>query len=132
MRDSERKSRPFARQLRSRLTDAELILWSRLRRGVFPGHRFRRQHPIGPFIADFACLREKLVIEVDGATHGSDAEREYDRRRDLYLAKLGWRVLRVWNYDVYKNLTEVLDMIARRLPPPPPAAAPPPQAGEES
>ena len=126
MRRGERRSRPFAKYLRRRMTDAEVILWSRLRRETVHGKRFRRQHPIGPYIGDFVCVPAWLVVEVDGATHSSDAEQTHDRRRDAYLRDRGWRVFRVTNDDVYKNLDAVLEGIARQIPPPPPSAAPPP------
>ncbi len=99
------------------MTDAELILWSRLRRKSFDGHsRFRRQHPIGPYIADFACVAAWLVIEVDGDTHGSAEEVAHDRRRDAFLKERGWRVFRVGNHDIYENLDGVLEGIWRALP----------------
>jgi very-short-patch-repair endonuclease len=113
------------------MTNAEVILWSRLRRDLVFGHRFRRQHPIGPYVADFACVPARLIIEIDGPTHLRSGGLSHDRRRDRYLQSRGWRILRIWNDDVYKNLNAVLDEIARLVPPPPPAAAPPPQAGEE-
>ncbi len=126
LRSEERRSRQLANSLRSKMPDAEVILWSRLRRDGLPGMRFRRQHPIGPYIADFACPLSKLVIEVDGGTHSTDVEIAHDRRRDTYMRAKGWRVFRVTNEDVYKHLNEVLDGIVRFVPPPPPAAAPPP------
>ncbi|MBS0275259.1 MAG: endonuclease domain-containing protein [Proteobacteria bacterium] len=114
---SGRKVVKHARELRKRMTHAEVILWSRLRPLVWPFHRFRRQHPIGPYIADFACPLSRLVVEVDGATHGSDVERAYDRKRDGYMRLHGWQVVRVTNEDVYKYLNETLDLIARQAPP---------------
>src|SRR5688500_5527669 len=108
------------------MTDAEVILWSHLRRGTLPLPRFRRQHPIGPYVADFACIAARLVLEVDGATHWSAAEIAHDRRREDYLRGRNWRVLRVMNTDVYENLDGVLSAIAAEIPPPPPSAAPPP------
>ncbi len=96
--------------LRRRLTDAETILWSRLRRDAH-GLRFRRQHPVGPFIADFACVSARVIVEVDGGTHATDAERAYDARRDAFLCSQGWRVLRVANVDVYERLDAVLEFI---------------------
>ena len=131
MRDKEKRTRGLSKQLRRRMTNAEVILWSRLRRDRLFGHRFRRQHPVGPYIADFACVPARLIIEIDGVTHSSAVERRHDRKRDRYMQSRGWRILRVWNDDVYKNLNSVLDEIARLVPPPPPSAAPPPQAGEE-
>jgi len=105
-----------ARTLRQRLTRAETILWSRLRQGI-GGIRFRRQHPIGPYIADFACIRARLVIEVDGATHNSDAERRHDARRDAFLRSRSWQIVRVTNDDVYRSLDAVLDLIYQRSQP---------------
>lgn len=109
-----------ARALRRKLTDAERILWSRLK-GKQLGWQFRIQHPVGPYIADFACVRLKLIVELDGATHGSADERAHDMRRTQYLEDLGWGVVRYWNDEVYRNLDGVLDGISARLPPPPPA-----------
>jgi very-short-patch-repair endonuclease len=92
--------------------------------------RFRRQHPVGPFIADFACISQRLVVEVDGGTHCTEAERAYDGRRETYLRSRGWRILRVTNWDVYHHLNEVMETIGRYVPPPPRArserSAPPP------
>jgi very-short-patch-repair endonuclease len=105
-----RKTLSRARALRRRLTGAETILWSRLRRDV-QGLRFRRQHPIGPYIADFACVPARLVVEVDGATHSTQAELSYDARRDHFLRAEGWYVLRLLNSDVYAALDDVLDNI---------------------
>jgi very-short-patch-repair endonuclease len=75
------------------------------------GCRFRRQHPIGPYIADFACLSLRLVIEVDGATHGSVVELAHDARRDAYLRRRDFVVLRFWNHEIYENLDGVLNRI---------------------
>ncbi|HLY04129.1 MAG TPA: endonuclease domain-containing protein [Rhizomicrobium sp.] len=98
-----------ARALRRRLTKAETILWSRLRGGI-GGMRFRRQHPIGPYIADFACIRARLVLELDGATHGTD-EQAHDARREAYLRSQHWRIVRIRNELVYDSLERVLDVI---------------------
>jgi very-short-patch-repair endonuclease len=112
-RADERKSHVYAKQLRRNLTHAEVILWQCLRRNSIEGLRFRRQHPIGPYVADFACLPVKLVVEVDGATHGSDAQLAYDARRRGFMQRYGWREIRVSNHDVYKNLSNVLEYIWR-------------------
>jgi very-short-patch-repair endonuclease len=131
MREREEKTRFFARQLRKRMTKAEVILWVHLRR--IPDAHFRKQHPIGQYIADFACVSAKLVVEVDGATHGSEEERDYDRTRDAYMHELGWTVIRVTNTDVYCNLDGVLRRVWAGVPLPSRAtrAPPPPQAGED-
>ncbi len=112
MRERETRSRPLARALRRRMTDAETILWSRLRRGQLSGWKFRRQHPIGPYVADFACVEGKLVVEVDGATHSSHREIAHDLRRTVVLKSKGFDVFRAWNIDIYENLEGVLDGIA--------------------
>jgi very-short-patch-repair endonuclease len=126
MRDPERRTIKRAKDLRRRMTDAEVILWSRLRGHVFNGFRFRRQHAIGPYIADFACVLSRLVVEVDGNTHSTDAELDHDRRRDAYLRSRGWYMFRVTNEDVYKRLDSVLEGICLHMPPPRPAGGPPP------
>lgn len=109
------RTRQFARAMRGTLTDAETIVWSRLQGRRLGGWRFRRQHPVGPFIADFACTRARLIVEIDGATHSSNSERGYDAERTRYLEAQGWSVLRVWNSDVYDNLTGVMNTILMRL-----------------
>ncbi|MBL8550490.1 MAG: endonuclease domain-containing protein [Hyphomonadaceae bacterium] len=115
------------------MTRAEILLWTILRRGQLAGARFRRQHPIGPYIADFACISAKLVIELDGATHWSREQQAYDARRTKYLGRRGWRVVRFLNNDVFAHSDGVWDTIAANLPPSSRAAraTPPPQAGEE-
>jgi very-short-patch-repair endonuclease len=80
------------------------------------GYKFRRQHPIGPYIADFAHVRGRLVIEVDGTTHWSAGDIARDKRRDAYLASQGWMVVRFPNDDVYRDVSRVVEEIARRLP----------------
>jgi very-short-patch-repair endonuclease len=108
-----------ARRLRKRPTDAELKLWSALRHRQIEGYRFRRQVPIGDFVADFACLSEKLIIEVDGGQH--DTDRVMDDARTAWLELRGYRVIRFWNNDVLGNLEGVVRMILAALqkhPPP--------------
>jgi very-short-patch-repair endonuclease len=103
-----------ARRLRKAMTRAEIRLWKLLREEAL-GWKFRRQHPVGSYIADFACLPACLIVEVDGATHGSDDEVAYDRRRTAALEALGWRVVRVWNGDVLSNADGVLRLIREAL-----------------
>jgi very-short-patch-repair endonuclease len=97
-----------ARELRTTMTDAERRLWGCLRNRRFVGFKFRRQHPLGPFFADFACVEHRLVIEADGGQH---AESETDPRRTAWLEKHGWRVLRFWNSDILKNTDDVQEAI---------------------
>jgi very-short-patch-repair endonuclease len=116
----------FARQLRSTPTDAEIRLWSRLRRKQLDGFRFRRQHPIGPYIVDFFCPEAKLVVEVDGGQH--NAEEAKDEKRTCWLEERGYRVIRFWNNDVLSNTDGVVLAVLEELrgcyPP-----FPPPQGG---
>ncbi|WP_421785650.1 endonuclease domain-containing protein [Hyphobacterium sp.] len=126
MRQSEGKSRRFAKRLRQRMTNAETMLWSRLRRGCLQGFKFRRQHPVGPYIADFACIELRMIVEIDGATHATPRELAYDARRTRFLESMGWFVYRATNPDIYENLDGVLDGIAALLPPPPLRGPPPP------
>jgi len=100
------------------MTDAERLLWQALREKQLNGHRFRRQHPIGKYIADFACAERKLVIELDGGQHQDQLV--YDEQRTAFLQENGWQVLRFWNNDVMNNLEGVLSTIVgnlERLPP---------------
>ena len=102
-----------ARALRRDHTDAEGLLWSRLRDKQIDGHKFRRQQPIGPYIADFACMTEKLLIELDGGGHAE--QKTKDRRREEYLRRSGYRVLRFWNTEVFENLSGVLEKVREAL-----------------
>ena len=102
----------IARHLRRNATDVERVLWRELRE-KFPGQRFRRQHPIGQHIADFACPEMKLAVELDGGQHA--ARSEADDARTEYLAAHGYRVIRFWNNDVLENLQGVLESIGKEL-----------------
>lgn len=102
-----------ARSLRSDMTLAERQLWNALRGKQLHGYRFRRQHPIGPYIADFACIEKSLVIELDGGQHQDQVE--YDERRTAFLQLQGWQVLRFWNNDVLNNLEGVLASVVDAL-----------------
>ena len=104
-----------ARQLRSAMTSAEVILWQNLRRRQLGDFRFRRQVPVGPYIADFACIERNLIVEVDGATHSEPDELAHDARRTAFLEAEGWQVCRIWNTEVYENLAGVLEMIRAKL-----------------
>jgi len=95
------------------------MLWQTLRQKQVNGHRFRRQHPVGQYIVDFACIERKLVIELDGGQH--QERREYDEQRTGFLNERGWRVLRFWNNDVIENLDGVLTEIANALKSAPPS-----------
>ena len=103
----------FAHELRANPTPAEVRLWSVLRKRQRAGARFRRQHPIGPFVVDFCAPRLKLIIEVDGGQH-VDLQ-EYDQRRTAYLVAKGYRVLRFWNNQVMDDLNAVVIAIENNI-----------------
>jgi len=103
-----------ARKLRLNMTDAERKLWSKLR-GAQVGHSFRRQHPIGNYIADFWCADARLVVEVDGGQHGFGANAARDAGRTLALEAQGIKVIRFWNNDVLKNIEGVWDVTVREV-----------------
>ena len=101
-----------ARQLRRDQTDAEQRLWARLRDRQLYGAKFRRQHPIGPFVADFCCAQRKLVVELDGGQHAEEAAS--DEKRSRFSEVQGYRVLRFWNHDV-QNTKALVERIAEAL-----------------
>ena len=103
---------PKAKALRRDMTAAEKKLWSHLRNRQLSDAVFRKQVPIGPYIADFCCLKAHLVIEVDGGQHD---ESKSDAARDAWLAGNRYRVLRIWNNDVIGNIEGVLHVIAAAL-----------------
>ena len=102
-----------ARVLRQRSTDAETALWLALRDRRLAEHKFRRQHPIGSYIVDFVCISAKLVVEVDGGQHATQAKA--DGARTAYLNEKGFEVIRFWNNEVFENLEGVLETILQRL-----------------
>lgn len=106
------RQRRHAKRLRTDQTEAEQKLWSALRAHRLLELSFRRQHPIGPFIADFACVPVKIVVELDGGQHYSEPGHVRDARRDAALSERGFLVLRFSNLDVLQNLDGVLDVIA--------------------
>jgi len=119
-----------ARQLRSTSTDAERLLWSKLRDRRLAGYKFRRQHPVGPFFADFACIECMLVVELDGGQHYEDGGVRRDATRTVVLTEHGFDVLRFSNRDVFAETDSVLQVIRERLLGSHPHPGPPPQAGE--
>jgi very-short-patch-repair endonuclease len=99
-RTSSRETVVYARDLRRDQTPAEQALWQLLRNRGIDGHKFRRQHPIGPFIADFFCAEAALVIEVDGPIHDRAEQRQRDALRNAALGDHGLRLLRLRNNEV--------------------------------
>ena len=99
--------------MRQAPTDAENLMWGRLRARRLNGHKFRRQMPIDRYIVDFACFESKLVVELDGGQHHEQSA--YDESRTLLINNAGYRVLRFWNNDVFENLEGVLSTILEYL-----------------
>jgi very-short-patch-repair endonuclease len=106
----------LAQKLRDDSTDAERLLWSRVRRHALFGHKFRRQVPIGNYIVDFVCFSSKVIVELDGGQHANNAG---DRVRDTWLQGAGFRVLRFWNTDVLANIDGVIEVVLKHLSPSP-------------
>ena len=107
------RPKKYARDLRQSQTDAERKLWWRLRDRRLTQFKFRRQHPIGPFITDFCCTEAKLVVEIDGGQH--TLQRRTDALRTDFLEAQGYRVLRFWDNEILTNIDGVLQRIALAL-----------------
>ena len=105
--------RKRARELRMKTTGAEDLLWRNLRNRRLKGLKFRRQHPVVRFIADFYCHEKKVVVEVDGGIHQLDENRKYDEGRTAELESFGIKVIRFANEDVFQNIDRVLEEIER-------------------
>ncbi|MCH8509111.1 MAG: DUF559 domain-containing protein, partial [Phycisphaerales bacterium] len=105
-------AKSHARSLRRDLTPPERLLWPKIKRNQVKGLRFRKQHPMGPFIADFYCHEVRLVVEIDGPTHAGE-RRLHDARRDEWMRARGVRVLRIPAAEVFNNLHGVLITISR-------------------
>jgi very-short-patch-repair endonuclease len=116
-----------AKSLRTNQTEAEARLWYHLRAHRFMGLKFKRQKPVGRYIADFVCCERRLIIELDGGQHSEQVT--YDQRRDAWLRSRGYTVLRFWNNDVMQQLEGVLEQI-RCAVGPSPLAPLPQEAGE--
>ncbi len=101
-----------ARRLRQGGNIAEARLWNELKDRQLGGHKFVRQLPIGPYTANFACRRARLIVEIDGSQH---VDNDRDRLRDDFLLSEGWSVLRMWNVDVLKDLASVCETILAAL-----------------
>jgi very-short-patch-repair endonuclease len=101
--------------LRRTLTQGERALWQLLRKRQVAGHRFRRQVPIGPFIADFACLERRVIIEVDGSVHDDAERRRRDFARDRWIAAQRFKILRLADGEILENPEEALERIRKFL-----------------
>ena len=104
-----------AKNLRSDMTIFERKLWTRLRAKRFMNAKFKRQVPIGLYIADFVCKDKKLIIELDGSGHLEASQHEHDVNRDSYLKSQGYEILRFYNNDIENNLEEVLEIIRQKI-----------------
>ncbi len=113
IRNTSKELQSAAQHLRKNPTEAEAVLWQALRAEKLDGFKFRRQHPIGRFIADFYCSQCKLIIEVDGDIH--DEQKEQDAARTAEIEKFGVRVIRFSNDEVLENLTAVIEKIRQAL-----------------
>jgi len=100
----------LARHLRQCDVPAEQLLWRELRGGKL-GFKFRRQHPIGPYFADFACCERMVIVELDGDTHVGSLPEAHDEKRTTYLESAGWKIVRFWNSEVHDDVDAVVDMI---------------------
>ena len=111
MKPYNKNLKQTSRELRKNMTDAEYLLWSRVRRKQIKGVQFYRQKPLGNYIVDFYCPAANLVVEVDGGQHYTEEGKAKDKRRDDDLAGLGLKVLRFSNSDVLKEIDAVLQVI---------------------
>ena len=127
---AERQNTNIAKTLRKRLTDAERKLWKHLRAKQMDGCKFRRQEPIGKYIADFVCHEKLIVVEADGGQHSLN--KTADNEREQWLKGQGYRVLRFWNNEVLMNITGVLEVIRESCLKSPSPLSPPVKGGERS
>ena len=110
-RQTERRHRGFAKSMRRNPTESERHMWLILKDRRLADYKFRRQIPIGPYIADFVCYSARLIIELDGNQHADD----HDTSRDAWLASKGFTILRVWNNQIADDRDAVLDAVWNRL-----------------
>lgn len=104
-----------ANALRKEMTEAEQALWSKIRKRQILGYKFRRQHPINQFIADFYCHEKRLVLEVDGGYHSEAFQAEHDEQRTYELEKLGIKVVRFGNEEIMMDMEGVIEKIREFL-----------------
>ena len=104
-----------AAELRRNMTDAESLVWAKLRNRQVCNQKFRRQHPINNFIADFYCHQKRLVVEIDGGIHSIPEQHERDQGRTYMMNQLDLEVLRFTNDEVYDNIDGVIETIRRTI-----------------
>jgi len=105
----------LSQQLRSNMTDAEKLLWSKVRRNQLKGYQFYRQRIIGNYIVDFYCPRANLIIELDGGQHYTEERVNKDKNRDAYMKQEGYKVLRFSDKEVFENLHGIMERIYEHL-----------------
>jgi very-short-patch-repair endonuclease len=105
--------RSNAKRMRREPTEAEKLFWWELRDRRLEGHKFKRQYLVGGYIADFVCIERKLIVELDGGQHAEATE--YDEKRSAVLQSLGFRVLRIWNAEIFTNMEGVIDAVLAEL-----------------
>ena len=116
---NQEETKKRRQELRKNSTNAERLLWSKLKNKQMGGYKFSRQYGIGYYIADFYCPALKLVIEVDGGQHYSEEGMMHDKQREEFLKGMAIRLIRFNNLDVLKNIEGVFESIQRELPPTP-------------
>ncbi len=108
----------LAKVLRKSQTDAETVIWQKLRSSQLNGCKFKRQQPLGRYIVDFVCFDKKLIVEIDGGHHAT--QRDKDLQREQWLQNEGFEVVRFWNNDIFENIEGVLETIMKKLSTPSP------------
>jgi adenine-specific DNA-methyltransferase len=111
----KKQNTDFAKELRRNQTNAEAVLWNRLRSSQVNGVKFRRQQPIKNYIVDFVTFEKRLIVELDGSQHDEASMKEKDTKRTAFLESQGFRVIRFWDNDVLSNIDGVLEKIAEVL-----------------
>ena len=109
----------LARNLRKNTTIQERRLWNLLKNRQFHNLKFKRQQPIGDYIVDFICKEAKIIIEVDGGQHNESENIKYDKTRTEFLNGLGYKVIRIWNNEIYENIEGVIDILEHAIQPSP-------------
>ncbi len=122
MKAHSQRGKSNARALRKSETDAERKIWQLLRSRSLNDAKFRRQHPVGPYVVDFICINEKLIIELDGSQH--QQKQAYDAKRTAFLEQAGYRVMRFWDNDVLLQTESVMQAIYDALGSPHPGPLP--------
>jgi very-short-patch-repair endonuclease len=105
----------LARELRQKQTDAEKLLWYKIRDRQLYGCKFRRQQPFDSYVVDFVCQEQQLIVEIDGGQHSEALIKAADEQRTRHLEAKGYRILRFWNTDVIQNMEGVLEKIKERV-----------------